>query len=95
MRSVVFFAALPEVQFPVLSVLNLSRQGFLATCPIGHCYVRSLLLFASEILCDSPGDFPTYSGGWALVGGRFAWKPKMHDVFLGSEPPSSLNFQSC
>ena len=50
-------------------------------CPIGHCFFRSLLLFASQILCDSPGNPPTYSG-------RVVWKPKMHNVFLGSEPPS-------
>ena len=51
---VFFFAAFAEVQVTVLSVLNLPRQGFPATCPIGHCCVCSPLLFASEILCDSP-----------------------------------------
>ena len=49
-----FFVALAEVQVAALSVLNLPRQGFLATCRIGHCCVCSPLLFASEILCDSP-----------------------------------------
>ena len=49
-----FFVALAEVQVAVLSVLNLPRQGFLATCRIGHCCVCSPLLFASEILCNSP-----------------------------------------
>ena len=49
-----FFAALAEVQVVVLSVLNLLWQGFPASCPIGHCCVCSPLLFASEILCDSP-----------------------------------------
>ena len=49
-----FFVALAEVQVVALSVLNLPRQGFLATCRIGHCCVCSPLLFASEILCDSP-----------------------------------------
>ena len=51
---VFFFAALTEVQVTVLSVLNLPRQRFPANCPIRHCYVGSPLLFASEILCDSP-----------------------------------------
>ena len=51
---VFFFAALAEGQVTVLSVLNLPRQRFPATCPIGHCCVCSPLLFASEILCDSP-----------------------------------------
>ena len=45
-----FFVALAEVQVAVLSVLNLPRQGFLATCRIGHCCVCSPLLFAAEIL---------------------------------------------
>ena len=49
-----FFAALAEVQVTVLSLLKLPRQGFPATCPTGHCCVCSPLLFASEILCDSP-----------------------------------------
>ena len=35
-------------------LLNLPRQGFPATCPTGHCCVCSPLIFASEILCDSP-----------------------------------------
>ena len=52
-----FFVALAEVQVAVLSVLNLPRQGFLAPSRFGHCCVCSPLLFASEILCDSP----TYS----------------------------------
>ena len=56
-----FFVALAEVQVAVLSVLNLPRQGILATCLIGHCCVCSPLLFASEILCGSPDDSPTYS----------------------------------
>ena len=56
-----FFDALAEVQVAVLSVLSLPRQGFLATCRIGHCCVCSPLLFSSEILCYSPGDSPTYS----------------------------------
>ena len=58
---VVFFAAFAEVQVAVLLVLNLPRQGFSATCPIGHCCVCSPLLFASELLCDSPGNSPTHS----------------------------------
>ena len=54
-KGLVFFvAALAEVQVTVVSVLNLPRQGFPATCPIGRCCVCSPLLFASEILCDSP-----------------------------------------
>ena len=51
---VFFFAALAEGQVTVLSVLNLPRQRFPATCPIGHCCVCIPLLFASETLCDSP-----------------------------------------
>ena len=47
-----FFVALAEIQVAVLSVLNLPRQGFLATCRIGHCCVCSPLLFASERLRD-------------------------------------------
>ena len=47
-------SSLAEVKVTVLSLLNLSRQGFPATCPTGHCCVCSPLLFASEILCDSP-----------------------------------------
>ena len=58
---VFFFTALVKVQVTVLSVLNLPRQGIPATCPIGHWCVCSPVLFASEILCDSPGDSPTYS----------------------------------
>ena len=82
MNSLVFFA---EVQVAVLLVLNLLRQGFPATCRIGHCCVCSPLLFASEILCDSPGDSPTYSkqrlneispSWWPTS--CVAWKPKMH-----------------
>ena len=49
-----FFAAFAEVQVAVFRVLSLPRQGLAATCPIGDCCVCSLLLFASEILCDSP-----------------------------------------
>ena len=56
-----FFVALAEVQVAVLSVLNLPRQGFLATCRIGQCCVCSPQLFASEMLYGSPGDSPTYS----------------------------------
>ena len=55
-----FFAALAEVQVAVLSVLNLPRQGFLATCRIGQCCVCSPLLFSSDIIYDSPVDSPTY-----------------------------------
>ena len=51
---VFFFAAFAEVQVTVLSVLNLPRQGFPTTCPIGHCCVCSPRLFASEIFCDLP-----------------------------------------
>ena len=61
--------------------LNLPREGFPATFPIGHCCVCSPLLFATEILCDSP----TYSKqrmNKTLIGGRFAWKHKMHDDFM-------------
>ena len=57
---VYFFVALAEVQVAVLSVLNLPRQGFLATCRIEHCCVCSPLLFASDIIYDSPGDSPKY-----------------------------------
>ena len=71
----IFFAAFAEVQVTVLSVLNLPRQGFPATCQIGHPYVCSPLLFASEILCDSP----TYNKQWDQGAGRVAWKPKMQD----------------
>ena len=58
---VVFFAAFAEAQVAVLVVLNLPRQGFSATCPIGRCCVCSPLLFASEPLCDSPGNSPKHS----------------------------------
>ena len=51
---VFFFAAFAEVQVTVLSVLNLPRQGFPATCPLGHSCVCSPRLFASEIFCDLP-----------------------------------------
>ena len=51
---VFFFAAFAEVQVTVLSVLNLPRQGFPTTCPIGHCCVCSPRLFASEIFCNLP-----------------------------------------
>ena len=51
---VFFFAAFAEVQVTVLSVLNLPRQGFPATCPVGHCCVCNPRLFASEIVCDLP-----------------------------------------
>ena len=54
---VFFFAAFAEVQVTVLSVLNLPRQGFPATCPIGHCCVCSPRLFASELF----SDFPRYN----------------------------------
>ena len=69
-----FFAAVAEVQVTFLSVLNLPRQGFPGTYPIGHCC-------ASEILCDSP----TYNKqrmnkmSQSRWHGRVAWKPKMHD----------------
>ena len=78
-NGLVFFfsAGLAEVQVTVLSVLNRRRQGFPATCPIGHCCVCSPLLFASEILCDSPTFNKQRT--WAQVAGRVAWKPKMHD----------------
>ena len=51
---VFFFAGLAEVQVTVLLVWNRRRQGFPATCSIGHCCFCSLLLFTSETLCDSP-----------------------------------------
>ena len=51
---VFFFAAFAEVQVTVLSVLNLPRQGFPVTCPIGHCCVCSPRLFASELFSDLP-----------------------------------------
>ena len=35
------FRCSPKVQVAVFSVLNLPRQGFLATCRIGHCCVCS------------------------------------------------------
>ena len=47
---VFFFAAFAEVQVTVLSVLNLPRQGFPASCPVGHCCVCNPWLFASEII---------------------------------------------
>ena len=59
------------VQVAVLSVLNLPRQGFPATCPVGPCCVCSHLLFASEILCDSPNLFPR-----ALFAGFWRWGGK-------------------
>ena len=43
---VLFFAALAEVQVAVVSVLNLPRHGFPASCRIGHCCACSPLLFA-------------------------------------------------
>ena len=51
---VFFFAAFAEVQVAVLSVLNLPRQGFPATCPVGHCCACNPRLFPSEIFCDLP-----------------------------------------
>ena len=75
---VFFFPALAEVQVVVLSVLNLIRQGFPATCRIGHCCVCSPLLYASEIICDSS----TYSKQrmTEIIPSRcHAWKPKIHD----------------
>ena len=53
-RLVFFFAAFAEVQVIVLSVLNLPRQGFPATCPVEHCCVCNPRLFALEIFCDLP-----------------------------------------
>ena len=53
-NGLVFFAAFAEVQVTVLSVLNLPRQGFPATCPVRHCCVCNPRLFASEIVCDLP-----------------------------------------
>ena len=55
-----FFVAFAENQVAVLSVLILPLQGFQATCRIAHCCVCRPLLFASEILYDSPGDSLTY-----------------------------------
>ena len=48
-------------------LLNLPRQGFPATCPTGHCCVCSPLIFASEILCDSP----TYNKPWGSIKSRW------------------------
>ena len=86
MNALVFFATLTEVQVAILSVLNFPRQGIPATCRIGQCCVCSPLLFASEILYDSPGVSPTYSkqridkigpGRWLTS--SVVWKSKMHD----------------
>ena len=44
----------PVFFFTVLPMLSLPQQGFPVTCGIGHCCVCSPLLFASDILCDSP-----------------------------------------
>ena len=81
---VVFFAAFAEVQVAALLVLSRPRQGFSATCPIGHCCVCSPLLFATELLCDSPGNSPTHSKQRMnkCRGGRVAWKPEMHDDIM-------------
>ena len=74
---VFFFVPLAEVLVAVLSVLNLPRQGLPATCPVGHCCVCSPLLFASEILCDSP----TFNK--QRMKPLDAWKPKVRgDVML-------------
>ena len=35
-------------------MLSLPQQGFPVTCRSGHCCVCSPLLFASDILCNSP-----------------------------------------
>ena len=86
---VVFFAALAEVQVAVLLVLSRPGKGFSATCPIGHCCVCSPPLFATELLCDSPGNSPTHSkqrmnkmSPGRCRGGRVAWKPEMHDDIM-------------
>ena len=47
---VFFYPALAEVQVVVLSVFNLIRQGFPATCRIGHCCVCSTPLSKSAYL---------------------------------------------
>ena len=58
MNELVFFlVALAEVQVAFLSVLNLPRQGFLATCRIGHCCVLQPAVICLTGLSDSP----TYS----------------------------------
>ena len=63
MNALVFiFAALAEVQVAIFSVFkNLPQQESPATYPLSLCCVCSPLLFASEIVCNSPGDLPTYS----------------------------------
>ena len=63
MNALVFsFDALAEVKVAVLSVLNqFHGKLFLATRRIGYCCVCSPLLFAWEILWDSPSDSPTYN----------------------------------
>ena len=43
---VFFYAALAEVQVAVLSLLNLPRQGFVATCR-----KRGTLVFAAAFIC--------------------------------------------
>ena len=73
---VFFFAALAEVQVTILSLLSLPRQGFPATCPTGHCCVCSPLLFASELLCDSPTYNKQRMKKSLAVLPR---KPKVHD----------------
>ena len=84
---ILFFVALAEVQVAVLSVLNLPRQGFLATCRIGHCCVCSPLLFAAEILAIRHAIRQRTVNRrwikWAQGDCRVAWKPKLHnDVIL-------------
>ena len=87
MNALVFFAALAEVQIAVLSVLNLPQQGFPASGPIEHCSVSSTLLFAKEILCDSP----TYTAVNSNLRGRRS-KGKGKGIRALGRPNSSFPF---
>ena len=78
-----FFVALGEVQVAVFSVLNLPRQGFLATCRIEYCCVCSPLLFAQKYFTIRQAIRRRTVNRrwikWAQVGCHVAWKPKMQD----------------
>ena len=85
-----FFFALAEVHF---AVLNLPRQGFPATCRVGHCCVCSLLLLTSEIrsrfakvhlYSQQRMNKLAFFGGKPVLISCVAWKPKMHDDVTAS-----------
>ena len=81
MNALIFFSVtLAEVQVAVLSVLNLPRQGFLATCQIGH----SPLLFLQRM---------NKITRWLTC--CVAWKPKMLDDVMPNDVFWSLFMVCC